>query len=105
MSKLVNDIVCEDSKAAVSFSKETLKAPKRKYKQKMSLWSKSKRDASSLSVDVSTKSSQGYSSMGVLASNTSSVSPTPSLNFLHIHTYEFIRNFAFLLKFTTFCIC
>lgn len=75
MSKLLNTIELEDSKATSSPLQVASKAPRRKYKQKMSLWSKSKGEAgNTLSVDVSTKSSQGYSSMGVLANKTSSVS-------------------------------
>lgn len=75
MSKLLNTIDLEDSKATSGSVQVATKAPRRKYKQKMSLWSKSKGEANNtLSVDVSTKSSQGYSSMGVLATKTSSVS-------------------------------
>ncbi|CAI2365925.1 unnamed protein product [Moneuplotes crassus] len=72
---------CEDSKSNSDVPEVAVKAPRRKYKQKMSLWSKTKdADANTLSIDASTKSSQGFSSMGVLATKTSFFTKESSIN-------------------------
>ncbi|CAI2364525.1 unnamed protein product [Moneuplotes crassus] len=71
MSKLVNQVICEDFKTERSTSKGDFKAPRRKYKETMSLWSKAS-GTDNISIDVSTRSSMGGSSMEVLGDYTCS---------------------------------
>ena len=77
MQNSINKLDLENSKLAKDSKVSLGKVPRRKYVKKggRSLWTKSDANmVTGLSVEVSTKSSEGFSSMGLIAGKSSSVS-------------------------------
>lgn len=87
MQNTASKLDLENSKLANGSKVSLGKLPRRKYAKKggRTLLNKSAaNNFTALSIETSTKSSEGFSSMGVLASKSSSVSVSPFSLFLFI---------------------
>ena len=90
MQNSETNIDLENSKVASGAQAPSSRMQRKKYLKKVgkSLWGKSKASKeNALSIEVSTKSSEGFSSTGFLASKSSSVSQFFIMNF-HIISFQ-----------------